>query len=324
MACCFPLRRLRHNMHKRSARCQRIASSFAVAVIFLGGCKTSTDATALAAQLSTTSRALSGYYAALDKELQATDQINILGEGLNGTAYDANAQEQINDAITAILQRKAMADTLGQLADAFGKLSGSTGATDAASSAGKLEGAIEGLKLLPGTLNSAEKNALTSAVQGVVVLIQQHKERQAAEKMSDAANKLAALFASEQNVYNSINDQYADLSRSFAQALVRNHQVDTSGFAPSLAASALTPYSLNPKLSDDITARVDKGIPDVIARESAALKSSHQEASEGMEKSLQELAKAITTLAANKPLATNGPGATLGAVNQWASTILGK
>jgi hypothetical protein len=311
-------------MPKRHNRSLWIAAIVAVAAICLGGCKTSKDATALATELSTTSKALSGYYAALDKELLATDQLNILGEGLNGTPYDQNAQGQVHDAMTAIEERQAMADTLGQVADAFGKLSGSTAGAEASSSAGRLEGAVEGLKLLPGTLNSAEKNALTSAVQAVVTLIQQHKERQAAEKMADTADKLAALFASEQNACNSINDQYADLSRSFAQALVRNRQVDTSKFASSLAASALAPYSLTAKLSDDVKARLDKEVPNEIARESAALKISHQKASDGMEKSLHELAKAITTLAADKPLATNGPAATLGAVNQWASTILGK
>jgi len=311
-------------MYRRFTRPLWIAALFALATMCLGGCKTSKDATALATQLSTTSNALSGYYAALLKELQATDQLNILGEGLNGTPYDQNAQGQIHDAMTAIEQRQAMADTLGQVADAFGKLSGSTAAADAAASASKLEGAVEGLKLLPDTLNSAEKNALTSAVQAVVALIQQHKERQAAEKMADAADKLAALFASEQNACNSINDQYADLSRSFAQALVRNHQVDTSKFASSLAASALAPYSLTAKLSDDVKARLDNEVPNEIARESAALKISHQKASDGIEMALHELAKAITTLAADKPLATNGPAATLGAANQWASTILGK
>jgi hypothetical protein len=187
-----------------------------------------------------------------------------------------------------------------------------------------LEGAVEGLQLLPGASNSTEKNALTTTVQGVVTLIQQHKERQAAEKMADAANKLAALFASEQSACNSINDQYDDLSRSFAQELVRNHQVDTSTFAPSLAVSALAPYSLTAKLSDNVKDRLDNEIPNEIARESAELKASHQKASEGMEKSLQQLAKSFSTLAADKPLATNGPAATLGAVNQWTSTILGK
>ena len=311
-------------MHRLSARSRCSAAILVVAVICLGGCKTSNDATVLATQLSATSKALSGYYAALDKELQATDQLNILGEGLNGTAYDQNAQGQIHDAMAAIEERQAMADTLGQVADAFGKLSDSTAAADAASSAGKLEGAVEGLQLLPGAPNSTEKNALTAGVQGVVTLIQQHKERQAAEKMADAANKLAALFASEQNACDSINDQYADLSRSFAQELVRNHQVDTSTFAPSLAASALGPYSLTAQLSDKVKARLDEEVPNEIARESAALKASHQKASDDMEKSLQELAKSFSTLAADKPLATNGPAATLGAVNQWASTILGK
>lgn len=226
--------------------------------------------------------------------------------------------------MTAIEERNTMADTLGQVAHAFGKLSGSTAAADAASSAGKLESAVEGLNLLPGTLNSTEKNALTSAVQGVVTLIQRHKERQAAEKMAGVANKLAAFFAAEQNAYNSINDQYADLSSSYAQELVRNHQVATSTFAPSLVASALAPYSLTAELSDDVKARLDKEVPKEIARESAELKASEQKASDDMEESLQELAKTITTLAADKPLATNGPAATLGAVNQWASTILGK
>jgi hypothetical protein len=79
--------------------------------------------------------------------------------------------------------------------------------------------------------------------------------------MADAANKLAVLFASEQNACNSINDQYADLSRSFAQELVRNHQVDTSVFAPSLVASALAPYSLTAKLSDNVKARLDVEVP---------------------------------------------------------------
>jgi len=311
-------------MRIRPPRRQWIVVILVIAATCLGGCKTSKDATALATQLSATSKALSGYYAALDKELQAIDQLNILGEGLNGTAYDESAQGQIHDAMTAIEEREAMADTLGQVADAFGKLSGSTASTDAASSAGKLESAVEGLKLLPGTLNSTEKNALTSAVQGVVTLIQQHNERQAAEKMEDVANKLATLFASEQSACNSINDQYADLSRSFAQALVRNHQVDTSTFVSSLAASALTPYSLTAKLSDDVKTRLANEVPNEIARESAALKVSHQKASDAMEKSLQELAKAITTLAADKPLATNSPAAALGDVNQWASTILGK
>lgn len=312
-------------MHRRFARCLWTAAVLAVAAISLGGCKTSKDATAVATQLNTTSKALSGYYAALDKELQATDQLNILGEGLNGTAYDENAQGQIRDAMTAIQERQVMADALGEVADAFSKPNGSTATSDAASSAGKLENAVVELKLLPGNLNSAEKDALTSAVQGVVTLIQQHKERQAAEKMAVAVNKLAVLFASEQNAYNSINDQYADLSRSFAQELVRNHQVDTSKFVPSLlAAYVLGPYSLTAKLSDDVKARIEKEIPKEIARESAALKASHRKASDDMEKALQELAKNITIFAADKSLTTGSPEATLGAVNQWASTILGK
>lgn len=311
-------------MHRRPARSLQICAILAVTVMCVAGCKTSTDAASLATQLSITSKALSSYYGALDTELQETDQLNILGEGLNGTAYDHNAQAQIHETMTAIEEREAMADTLGQLSDAFGKLSGSTAAADAASSAGNLETAVEGLNLLPGTLNSAEKNALSGAVQGVVTLIQQHKERQAAAKMADAATKLAALFASEQKVCESINDQYADLSRSFAQALVRNNQVDTSTFGPSLASSALAPYSLTAQLSDDVKARLDKELPNEIARESAALKSSHRMASEGMEESLKALGVAIATLAADKPLATNGPAATLGAVNHWVSTVLGK
>jgi len=75
--------------------------------------------------------------------------------------------------------------------------------------------------------------------------------------------------------------------------------------------------------SDDVKTRFDKEVPKEIARESAALKASHQKASDGMEKSLQELANAISTLAVDKPLASNGSAATLGAVNQWTSTILG-
>lgn len=66
-------------MYRRPARSLWSAAILAVAAICLGGCKTSNDATAVATQLSTTSKALSGYYAALDKELQATDQLNILG-----------------------------------------------------------------------------------------------------------------------------------------------------------------------------------------------------------------------------------------------------
>jgi hypothetical protein len=113
-------------MHRLSAHSTLSAPILVVAVICLGACKTSNDATVLATQLFTTSKALSGYYAALDKELEATDQLNILGEGLNGTAYDQNAQGQIHDAMTAVNERQAMADTLGQVAEAFGKLTGST------------------------------------------------------------------------------------------------------------------------------------------------------------------------------------------------------
>lgn len=72
-------------MYRRPARSLWSAAILAAAALCLGGCKTSNDATAVATQLPTTSKALSGYYAALDKELQATDQLNILGEGLNGT-----------------------------------------------------------------------------------------------------------------------------------------------------------------------------------------------------------------------------------------------
>ena len=311
-------------MDRRPARSLWFAAVFSAAVICLGGCKTSKDATAVATQLSTTSKALSSYYSALEKELQATDQLDMLNQALNGTPYGPNAQGQIRNVMAAIEERRTIAVTLGQVADAFGKLSGSTASADAASSAGKLEGAVEGLSLLPGKLNSTEKNALTSAVQGVVNLIQQHKERQAARKMADVVNALAVLFASETNVYNSINDQYADLSSSLARELVRNHQVHTSAFGPSLVASALAPYSLTAELSGGLKARLDREVPNEIARESAELKVSQENASDGMEESLQELAKAITILAADKPLATNGMADNLGAVNRWTSTILGK
>lgn len=311
-------------MHHRPTRSLWFAGIFAAAAIFVTGCKTSEDATALANQFSTTSKALSGYYVALDKELQATDELNVLGEGLNGTRYAEDAQDKIRNATTAIEERQTVADTLGQVAGSFGKLSGSTAAADAASSAGKLEDAAEGLKLLPSTLNSAEKSALAGALQGLVKLIQQRKERQAAKKMADVVSMLAILFASEQNAYNSINDQYADLSRSFAQVLARDRQIDTSAFEASLTASALAPYSLTPELSNDVKLRLDKEIPNEISRESVNLKTSHQKASDGMETSLRELAKALATLAADKPLATSGPGAALGDVNQWVSSILGK
>ncbi len=311
-------------MDRRPARSLWVAAVFSATVICLGGCKTSKDATAAATQLSTTSKALSSYYSALDKELQATDQLNMLNEGLNGTPFGPNTQGQIRNTMTAIEERHTIAVTLSQVADAFGKLTGSNASADAASSAGKLEGDVEGLSLLPGELNSTEKNVLTSAVQGVVNLIQQHKERQAAKKMAGVVNELAVLFASEKNVYNSINDQYADLSSSLARELVRDHQVDTSAFAPSLVASALAPYSLTAELSDGLKARLDREVPKEIARESAELKISQENASDGMEESLQEMAKTITILAADKPLATNGMADTLGVVNRWTSTILGK
>jgi hypothetical protein len=302
-------------LRRRSAH--GAAAFLFLACFFSSGCKTSDDAAAAAAQLTATAQSLTNYYSALDTILTSTDQLNSVQVVLYGIPYDDAAKAQISDARTEIQKRAAVANSLTNLAQNFAKLTGSTAATDASASAGKLEDEVKTLgasKTFAST--SPEMVILNDTIGAIVKAIQEKKERDAAKSVSQFAQALDELFAKEAPVYESLNTQYVALSSSLAETMLTKGQTDPTGFFK----VALNPYALTPEVTDSsLKDGVAKIAVNQVKDTATALNKSQKDATESMEQSLKQMAGRIDLVANDKPMQASTAPATLADVEKWAS-----
>lgn len=304
----------------RSCRNPRIAAaSMLFCLAFISSCKSSDDAAAAATQLTATASSLTSYYSALDTILSATDQLYQIQAVVNPFApYDAQTKGYVTDTAAEIQKREKLAAALTALADEFAKLSGSTAGTDASTAAGNLESAVAGLNAPGVSMSAGNVNLMKEAVELIVKAVQEHKERQAAAAIDKFTTALDTWFQSEEPLYNTIGSGYANITKSIAQALIRQGQVDPSAFLNAV----FSPYGLTPQLTDPVLkGKVQTILAAQVDQKSAALATAQQTATTAMEKSLREMASRIHLVATDKPMAMRAAPITLTEVQNWVSLV---
>lgn len=283
------------------------------------GCKTSDDAAAAATQLAATANTLTNYYSALDTLISETDQLYQIQAVVNPLApYDAQTKNYVTDTAAEIQKREKLAAALTTLAQEFAKLSGSTAATTASTAAGNLESAVSALKISGATMSASDVNLMKETVDLIVKAIQEHKEREAGAAIDKFTSALDAWFKSEEPIYNTIGSTYTNITKSLAQALISQGQVDPSPFLNVV----FSPYGLSPQLSDlTLRIKVQSVLSAQIDQKSAALVAVQQAATSAMEESLAEMASRIHLVATAKPMAIRAAPITLAQVQNWISLV---
>lgn len=283
------------------------------------GCKTSYDAAAAATQLTATASSLTSYYSALDRLLSEIDQLYQIQAVVNPLApYDAQTKKHVTDTATEIQKREKLAAALTTLAQKFAKLSGSTAATDASKAAGNLESAVAALKISGVSMSASNVNVMKGAVDLIVKAIQEHKERKAAAALDKFTFALDTWFQSEEPYYNTIGLTYAKVTKSLAQALIKQGQVNSSLFLNAV----FSPYGLTPQLTDPaLKSKVQTILAAQLDKKSAALAAAQQTATTNMEKSLSEMASRIHLVATDKVMAIRAAPITLANVQNWISLV---
>jgi hypothetical protein len=287
-------------------------------LVILSGCKTSDDAAAAGTQLTATASSLASYYSALDTLLSDTDPLYQIQAAINPLApYDTATKNDVTDTAAEIQKREKLAAALTTLAQEFAKLSGSTAATDASTAAGNLNSAVAALKISSVTMSASNVNLMKDAVDLIVKAIQEHKEREAAaiDKFTSALN---TWFQSEEPLYNTIGANYATVTKSLAQKLISQGQVDPSPFLNAV----FSPYGLTPQLTDPtLKGKVQQVLAGQVDQKSAALAEAQQTATTNMERSLTEMASRIHLVATDKPMAIRAAPITLTEVQNWISSV---
>jgi hypothetical protein len=286
---------------------------------FTSGCKTSGDAAAATTQLTATASTLTSYYAALDTLLSETDQMYQIQAAINPLApYDTLTRGYITDTTAEIQKREKLAAALTAMAQEFAKLSGSTAATDASTAAGNLESAVAALNMSSVTMSASNVNEMNEAVNLVVKAIQEQKEREAAAAMDKFTSALDTWFLNEEPFCNTIGSSYANITKSLAQSLISQGQVDPSSFLNAV----LSPYGLTLQLTDPtLKSKAQAALAAQVDRKSAALAAAQVAATENMKKSLNEMASRIHMVATDKPMTIRTAPITLADVQNWISLV---
>jgi hypothetical protein len=280
-----------------------------------GGCKTSDDAKAAAFQLSITASALSDYYAALDNMLYKTDDLYKVKAIITPAAeYSPEAKQGIAKSREEIAKRRALASELKNVAAGFAQLTQSTAAADVSASATKLESVVEGIQGSSFKMDSSQIAIMQQALQALVRLVQERKEREAARELDKFTRSLATWFASEEPACNSIGIDYAHQSAAVARALLRRGQADYSQYVQ----VAMGPYGLTPQITDSA---LRDGLR-TLAEEQIATREGHiiaqqQNVSLDIELALKEMAERIDLVANDKPMSFRLPPLTIDNVKKW-------
>jgi hypothetical protein len=119
-------------------------------------------------------------------------------------------------------------------------------------------------------------------------------------------------------VYDTIGSNYANVTKSLAQALISQGQVDPSPFLNAV----FSPYGLTPQLTDPtLKSKVQAVLAAQVDEKSIALATAQQTATVNMEKSLAEMASRIHLVATDKPMAIRAAPITLAEVQNWISLV---
>ncbi|MDR3751286.1 MAG: hypothetical protein P4K94_07335 [Terracidiphilus sp.] len=300
------------------------SASLLLCLAFASACNTTSDAKAVATQLSDTATALTSYYTALHTEIVNTDQLNNLEQGINGLPYDTQTRAKIMDTAAEIQKRADIANNISTLAASLTQLTTSTGATDASTAAGKLASAAASIKPLAPFLTAPVQAGMTAAAQEIAAAIQQRKIREAARQVSVFLDNFNKLFAAEEPACETINDQYVDLAATLSGWFVANGQTDPAAYSGALSKMALTPYGLTAKVDAPTVAKIAATAQMFINQKSTDMKAAHTAAGKAMEDALADIAVRAADVAANKPLPAGIPPPTLTTINQWTATIAAK
>ena len=280
------------------------------------GCKTSADATAAAAQMSTTAQTLCRYYQALQTTFAETDALYQLNATLYSKPYTAESRRQLQSNEAEAAQRAQLAADLSALAKSFSSLSASSAPADVAAAASQV--ASDAGKLGAVEASATEQNALKVAVQALASAIQQHKEREAAQAMEGAAQSLSDLFAQETSVWISTEEVYAQIAANLADNLVDAHATDNTA----VLDVALTPFGLaRGSASADLNAQLAPAAKQQIATRQVAMNAAYASATDSMAKSLQEMAQRLRTVAQDKPMTLRAAPLSLNEVQQWSTQV---
>lgn len=300
------------------------AAALLLTLTFASACHTEDDAKAVSTQLTATATALSGYYTAIQTEIVDTDQLNTLEAEIGGAAYDSAARAAVLDNAAELQKRIDLANQIATVGASLNSLAGSTGAADASTAASKLLSATAAIGPLSGPLSAPVQAGLAGSAQDIVAAIQGRKIRSAASHLADFLHKLDAQFTAEEPAYESITQQYVDLSSELADWFVDKGQTDPAAFASALTKVALAPYGLTAKLDAATQAKLAASAKDFVKLKVGDLKTAQASAGKAMEDALADIAMRTDDLAANKPLPAGLNAPWLTTVNQWAATLASK
>ena len=301
-------------------RCEqrlRIGLVVVAASLLMAGCRTSGDATAAATQMAATAKSLCDYYAALKTILDNTDQLYALNAQLYAKPYPSENRQEVKKTEAELEKRAELASDFSALSGEFGKLAGSTAPADVANSASKLESDVGTLASIQAS--SAEQGALKAAFQALATAIKEHKAREAAMAMDDAAKGLSNLFAKEAGIWSSAEIVYSSIGSNLAQSLVDGNATDNTA----LLKVALDPFGLSPLSSSAaMNAELAPLAKQQIAAKKAEMDSAYAKATDAMTKSLQEMSERIHTVAEDKPMAWRSAPLSVSTVEGWATQII--
>ena len=280
------------------------------------GCKTSDDAMAAAAQMSTTAKALSDYYTAAGTTVANTDQLFSLEVQLLSKPYNPANQKLIKDNASELAKRAELANDLATLADDFAKLTGSTASADVSAAAARCETEVD--SLTSHNASTAEQSALKDALQVLVKTVQERKERESAKVIDQVAQDLTNFFVKEIPLWNSNELVYLQQTTEVANYLADHDGIDNTSFLK----TALDPLNLTPSVaSPELKAQLVPLTKQQIADRAAALNDAYQKATDAMTKSLQEMSQRIHLVAEDKPMGFRRPPITIATVEQWAAHV---
>jgi hypothetical protein len=289
----------------------RFAGGALLLSLAVSGCKTQEDAAAAASQMAATAQTMSAYYDALDQVVVRTQDTYQAQYALSSIP-----PMDLKETRDQIHKRAELAGDVAELAGIFQKIAGSTAASDAAGAADKLNTELVQVKALAS--NDTEATAVKVAVKEIVLLIQEHKEVEAAKKVAPLSAALSKFFNSEAGLYDSLNESYLRTAQSVAHELVKRDQVDSAA----VFGSALKPFDLTPAIDSQplkqgmhgyLDAQIDSKFSDDLA--------ASKKATAALSAALKEMDTRIELVAGDKPMKLRVPPFSLGAVQGWISEV---
>ncbi len=230
------------DLQRRPTNSHVVLLAAVMCTVLLSSCKTTDEAAAAAKKLSTTSSDLCSYYKDLSTQVDDTIVLNEIQHAVFGVPFEDQDRAQLTDMKAEIKKRADLAQSLSNLASAYGTLAGSKAAGDASTAATKLGTELQSVKALP--KSSPVPDAMTQAAKAVLEFAQTLELKKGAEALQKTVAGIRQLYDSETPAYESISKGRIVLAASLAKKLVDKDQVDLN----SVLAPALKPFDFGPKL----------------------------------------------------------------------------